>query len=177
MGGITVTQRIRIAKIAPFQYKRWPLQQPSWNSSFDISSQTISQSRNLIGGIGALQRFRIAKIILFRYSRWLPWWPSCNYSNDLPNLQSDWAKTWWEVLEQQRDSELLKLFCSIIQDGRRVQQPSWNSSNDISFHTISWIEPKLDEIWNCLNLSLWLSKMVAQAAILKILKPYLLLNP
>ena len=65
----------------------------------------------------------------------------------LENHKLDWAETLWEALEQHRDSELLKLFCSDIQDG---------ISNDISSQTISWIEPKLDgkhqsdtEIQNC----------------------------
>ena len=35
----------------------------------------------------------------------------------LPNCKLDWAETWLEASEQHRDSELLKLFHSDIQDG------------------------------------------------------------
>ena len=40
MGGITVTQRFKIAKIVPF---RCPRRWPSWNNSNNICSQTLSQ--------------------------------------------------------------------------------------------------------------------------------------
>ena len=36
----------------------------------------------------------------------------------IPNNKSDWAETWWEALESYKDLELLKSFCSHIQDGR-----------------------------------------------------------
>ena len=62
---------------------------------------------------------------------------------------SDWVKTWLETLKRYRDSELLKLFRSDIQDGR-------NSSKDFSFQTVERIKQKLDgrhrsdlEIQNC----------------------------
>ena len=97
----------------------------------------------------------------------------------LPNRKSDWAKTLWEASERHRDSELLKLFRSDLQ-----ADLSSNSSNDISSKAVSWIERKPDgkhwrdiKIQNCLNCSVWLSKMAAWAAILKILKPHLLPNP
>ena len=64
MGGITVTQRFRIAKIVPLWYPRWP----SWNSSND-SSQTTSQIEPKHGRHWS---FRIAKIVPFWYPRWLP---------------------------------------------------------------------------------------------------------
>ena len=35
----------------------------------------------------------------------------------LPNRKLDWAKTWWEALEQHRDSELLKSLRLAIQNG------------------------------------------------------------
>ena len=38
MGGITVTQRFKIAKIVPIRYPKWPPGWPSWNSSNDICS-------------------------------------------------------------------------------------------------------------------------------------------
>ena len=60
MGGITVTQRFRIAKIIPFHYPRWP----SWNSSNNISFQ-----------------------IKVRLSQWGPSW---NSSNDSYQTMSDW---------------------------------------------------------------------------------------
>ena len=96
----------------------------------------------------------------------------------LQNRKSDWAKTLFEASERHRDSVLLKLFRSNLKDGL-----SSNSSNDIS-QGVSWIERKLDgkdwsdtEIQNWLNCSVWLSKMAAWAAILKILKLHLLPNP
>ena len=42
VGGIVATWRFRIAKIVPFRCPRWPPWRPSWNSSNDISSQTVS---------------------------------------------------------------------------------------------------------------------------------------
>ena len=35
----------------------------------------------------------------------------------LPNPKSDWAQTWLEAFGSHGDSELLKSFCSHIQDG------------------------------------------------------------
>ena len=97
----------------------------------------------------------------------------------LLNRKLDWAKTLWEASERHSDSELLKLFRSNLQ-----ADLSSNSSNDISSQAVSWIERKLDEkhwrdikIRNCLNCSVWPSKMAAWVAILKILQPHLLPNP
>ena len=42
VGGIVATWRFRFAKMAPFRYPRWPPCRPSWNSSNDISYQTVS---------------------------------------------------------------------------------------------------------------------------------------
>ena len=39
------------------------------------------------------------------------------FKRNLPNRKSDWAETWWEASEQERDSEWLKSFRSNIQDG------------------------------------------------------------
>ena len=36
----------------------------------------------------------------------------------LLNQKLDWAETYWEALEQHKESELLKSFCSASQDGR-----------------------------------------------------------
>ena len=71
--------QFRITKIVPFRYPRWLQWQPSWNSSNDISSQTISQ--NELKFDGRHQRFRFAKIVPFRFPRWLSWGPSLNSSN------------------------------------------------------------------------------------------------
>ena len=64
-------------------------------------------------------KFRTA-IIASQY----PWWLSYGglilklfKPHLLPNLQSDWAKTWWEALRGHGDSNLLKCFHSNIQDG------------------------------------------------------------
>ena len=67
------------------------------------SKPEVRLSWNLVGGIVAIWRFRIAKIVLFR-----------------PNRMSDWAETWWDASQLHRDSELLKSFCSKIQDGIMV---------------------------------------------------------
>ena len=78
----------------------------------------VGLSQNLMGSIPVTQRFRIAKTVAFRYPSWLPWLPSWNSSNDLlQDRKSDCAKNWWEALQWHRDSELLKSFCSDIQDG------------------------------------------------------------
>ena len=50
MGGITVTQRVRFAKIVPFWYRRWLPWWPSWNSSKDITSQTVSWIESKLDG-------------------------------------------------------------------------------------------------------------------------------
>ena len=39
------------------------------------------------------------------------------YNQHLLNRKLDLAETWWEASEWHRDSELLKLFCSAIQNG------------------------------------------------------------
>ena len=83
LGGITVTQRFRIAKIILFRYPRW---WPAWNSSNDISSQSLSQIESKLDGRHhsySCQRFRIAKIVPFQYPRWLPGRPSWNSLNDI----------------------------------------------------------------------------------------------
>ena len=41
----------------------------------------------------------------------------------LQNRKSDCAETWWEALVRCRDSELLKLFSSDIQDGHHGNRP------------------------------------------------------
>ena len=71
--------QFRITKIVLFRYPRWLQWQPSWNSSNNISSQTISQNELKLDG--RHQRFRFAKIVPFRFPRWLPWGPSLNSSN------------------------------------------------------------------------------------------------
>ena len=109
MGGITVTQRFKIAKIILFQYPRWLPWWPSWNSSNDISSQVVRLRQNLMGGITVTQRFRIAKIV--------PFWYHFFKRHLLPNCKLDGAKTWWETSQWHRNSELLKLFCWDIKDG------------------------------------------------------------
>ena len=152
MGGITVTQRFRIAKIVLFRYPRWS----SWNSSNDISrtmsdwtetwweaSQWNRDSELLKSFHSNIQDGRHGHLEILQTT-----FP--------PNHKSDWAKTWWESSQWHRDSELLQLFFSNIQDGQDGGWPSWNSSKDISSQTVSQIEPKLDgkhrsdmEIWNC----------------------------
>ena len=77
----------------------------------------VGLSQNLMGSITVTQRFRIAKIAPFRYPRW-PAILKFFKRHLIPNNKSDWAETWWEALESYRDSELLKSFCSRIQDGR-----------------------------------------------------------
>ena len=74
MGGITVTHRLKIAKIVPFRYPR------SWNSSNDISSKTISQiALKLYGRHWSDIEIQNAKIVPFQY----PWRPSWNSSNNV----------------------------------------------------------------------------------------------
>ena len=71
-----------------------PPKQPSWNSSNDISSQTVSPTD-------------------YGQQSW-------NSSNDISSqtFKLDWAKTWWEAYQWHRDSDLLKSLRSDIQDGR-----------------------------------------------------------
>ena len=72
-----------------------------------------------MGGITVTQRFEIAKIVLFRYPRWPPGGAILKFFkwHHLSTLKSDWAETWWEASQWHRDSKLLKLFHSDIQDG------------------------------------------------------------
>ena len=120
MGGITVTQRFRIAKIVPFRYPRWPPWGPSWNSSNDIS-QTMSPIELKLDGrhhsVTKIQNcwnysLPISKMAAtaatLKFFKW----------HLLPNRKSDWAKTWCEALQWHKNSELLKSFRSDIQDGR-----------------------------------------------------------
>ena len=74
VGGIVATWRFRITKFVPFQYPR----RPSWNSSYNISSKTLSDWANFMGGITVTQRLRIAKTVRFRYPRWNLSWNSLN---------------------------------------------------------------------------------------------------
>ena len=114
MGGITVIKRFRITIIVPFRYPRWPPRRPSWNSSNDISSQTVSRIEPILDG-----RHHSDKEIQNYYNRSVPISKMTAilkfFKRDLrPNRKSDWAKTWWEASKWHRDSELLKS----IQDGR-----------------------------------------------------------
>ena len=100
----------------------------------------------------------------------------------LPNRRSDWAET-MESIEATQRFRIAKIV-PFWYPRWPPWQPYWNSLNDISSQTISWIERELDgknwsdiEIQNCLNRFVWLSKMGTCPAILKILKPHLLPNP
>ena len=113
MGSITVTQRFRIAKTVPFRNPRWLPRGPSWNSSNDIFSQTISQIepkldgrhwsvidiQNCLNRSVPISKMAAIAIILKFFKLHL-----------LPNHKSDWAKNWWKASERHRESGLLKLF-------------------------------------------------------------------
>ena len=89
-------------------------------SSDDISSWTVMQIKQKLDGryLGdiviqncynhsiLISRMATVVTILKLFKRHL-----------LKNCKLDWAETWWEASERHRDSELLKLFCSSIQDG------------------------------------------------------------
>ena len=81
-----------------------------------------------------------------------------------------------------KDLDLLKTFCSDIQDGRHVDHLE-NLQTTSPPKTVSWTELKLDgrhqsniEVQNHYNLSILISKIVAMVAILKIFRPRLLPN-
>ena len=155
MGGITVTQRFRIAKIIPFWYQRWPPWRPSWNSSNNIFFQIVSpielkldgrhhsdKDSKLLKSFLPLSKMATMAAILKLFKRRV-----------LPNRKLDWAKTWWEASQWHRDSELLKWFRSNIQDGHHGGHLEILQTTS---QTISWMEPKLDgrhhsdtEIQNC----------------------------
>ena len=69
-----------------------------------------------MGGTGAIWRFRIFKIIPFRYQRWRPCQPSWKLSNYISSQTINQIELKLDG-RQLRDSELLKSFCSDIQDG------------------------------------------------------------
>ena len=125
MRSIGATQRFRIAKIVPFRYPRWLPWHPSWNSSNDISSQTVSRIEPKLDG---RHHSDTDSELLKSF---------CSSIQDgrhlLPNHRSDWAETWWEAS--------VKWFCSNIQDGR----------HDVGAlrQVVSWIEPKLDGRHHC----------------------------
>ena len=129
MGGITVTQRFRIAKIISSKtisqiepkldgrhrsiveiqncsnrfvlISKMAPWRPLWNSSNDISSQTVSGIEPNLDG----RHRRDTEV------------QNCFKWHLLPNWKLDWAETWWGVSEQQRDAEFLKSFHYDIQDG------------------------------------------------------------
>ena len=57
----------------------------------------------------------------------------------LPNHKLDWAETWWEASEQRRDSELLKWFCSNIQDGHHGGHLK-NFKPYLLMNTVDWAQ-------------------------------------
>ena len=123
-----------LLKLLHFHIQQW---WPSWNCSDEISSPEpkVGLSWNLMEGIEGTWRFRIAEIILFRYPRWLPWWLSRkSFKPHLRwNAKSDWNQTWWKALGWHGNSELLKLFRSIIQDGHHQH----HSKSDWTVHKLN----------------------------------------
>ena len=118
-----MTQRFRIAKMVPFWFPRWLQQCPSWNSSNDILSQTMSDWAETWWE--ALEWHRDLELLKsFRHGRHL----EIFIQHVFPNLKSkpylllngmlDWAKTWWGALGWHGDWELLKSFCCDIHNGR-----------------------------------------------------------
>ena len=110
----------------------------SWNSSNNISSQTLLDWAEMWWE--AQDRHGNSKLLKL-------FWSNIQdglHSGHLENLQitpvpkwSDWAKTWWEAMGWHGDLELLKLFCCHIQDGH-----NWGHfENIICSRTVSWIEP------------------------------------
>ena len=134
------TWRFRIAKIVLFQYPRWPTWQPSWNSFDDISSQTyvrfscgypryrlLNPKSDLAETWWeACQWHKDSKLLKSFHSDIQDGCLGCHIvaimkfikQHLLLNPKSHWAETWWEASQWHRDSELLKLFHSDIQDGR-----------------------------------------------------------
>ena len=173
MGGITVTQRFKIVKIVPFRYP----QRPSWNSSNDISSQTISpielkhvwrhhsdtEIQNCQNHSILLSKMATTAAILKFFKRHL-----------LLNPKSVWAETWWEASQWHRNSKLLKSFHSDIQDGHHcghleiLQMSGWAET--------WWEASGCNGDSELLNHSVPVSKMTAMVAILKLFKQHQILN-
>ena len=77
------------------------------------------------------------------------------------NSKSDWGQTWWEALGPQEDLELLKSFCSDIQDGCHVSH----------FENLqTTFPPAILKVFNCRLLKSF------SLAILKVLKQHRLPN-
>ena len=81
----------------------------------------VGWSGNLVEGIGAW-RFKIAKMVPFWYPRWPPWQSSWKPSNHIcSRIVSLIELKRWEALACYGNTELLKSFCSNIQDGRYLE--------------------------------------------------------
>ena len=71
----------------------------SWNSSKDVSSQTVMQTEpKFVGRHHGLISENLQ-------------------TSSAPEFTIDWTKTWWEALGWNGNSELLKTFCYYIHDG------------------------------------------------------------
>ena len=127
--------------MVPFRYQRWP---PSWNSSNDISSQTISQIEPKVNGMHRSdKRFRIA--IFFRSDI-----QDSSHGSYLEILQTTSPKPWVGLsrnliggvgaIQRFRIAKIFPFRYPRWSPGR----PSWNSSNEIFSQIKSRIEPKLD---------------------------------
>ena len=89
----------------------------------------------------------------------------------LANGRSDWAKTLWEASERHRDSELLTLFRSDLRDGRHAAILKFFKWYLLPSHKLGWAETWWEALERHRD-----SELLKLAAILKILKPYLLLE-
>ena len=89
-------------------------------TSNDISSQTVSQIEPKFDGRhGTDTKIQNCVNCSFPISKMTSTAAILKFfKGHLPNRKSDWAETWWKASERQRDSELLKLFRSAIQEGR-----------------------------------------------------------
>ena len=130
-----------------------------------------------MGGIKVTQRFRIAKIVPFRYPRWPPHLEILQTTSPKRQVRLSQNLMWGITVTVVRDSELLKLFRSDIQDGRHVGHLEIHQM--ISPPKPCQIEPKLYrrhrsdiEIQICKDCSV----PISMAAILKFFKRHLLPN-
>ena len=90
----------------------------------------------------------------------------------LPNPKSDWAETWWAASQWYRDSKLLKLFHSDIQEGGQVAILKF-----FKLHETWWEASQWHRDSKLLKSFLLIPKMGTSAAVLKLFKLHLLLNP
>ena len=177
MGDTGEIWRIGTAKYFSYWHLWWP-PRPSWNSSNDISSQTVMRIEPKLD----LRHRSNIEIQNCWKLFWSNIWDGPHVAilkifkpHLLHNGKSDWAKIWWEAFRRHGNLELLNIFCYDFHDGCRsshleellllalLELMPWSVD-----HGLSLIRMSVGN-FHILDISIRIvSMMAAMAAILKV---------